>query len=384
MLAGLCSCEESRRYELSSDDSVPPGEPVFLNAEPLNGGARIFFRPPADEDLLSIEAGYTNVVGKEVRAAASYFAQSLDIIGFGSAGDHQVSFYAVDRSGNRSQSRQITVTALEPALSMVAQSVQVLSSFGAMIVKWDDPLKENVYVFVDFSYTQNSSRQEYSSVFASYQSETRTIDSLKPVSGEPISVKVRVEDNYGNSMQAKDTTLVLPVDEKLPKEGWTLPAAGTEIGGIKQCSGTNIRHAIDGLTEVDVRNNFFITTAANPWNLLIDLGGTYELSQILTHQRYSWTDTSVQGAYYRGDNVLAYNMYTWDEETGAWEFVSRRSITAPLVKQESDYVTQGDAGDRGFLYPEEPRFSKPTRYFRLEAVTGKYISEITLFGRRTP
>jgi hypothetical protein len=305
----------------------------------------------------------------------------VDITGFGSEGDHQVSLYAVDRAGNRSKSQLITVTSLEPAVSLVAQSVQVIPSFGSMIVKWEDLLEENIYVFVDFSYTQNGSRQEYTSVFASYQSETRTIDSLKLFNGETIDVKVRIEDKYGNSTPAKDTAFVLPADSELPKGNWTLPAAGTAIGGISQCIGTNIRFAIDGLTEVDMINNYFITTAYNPWNILIDLGGMYELSQIRTHQRHSWTDTSVRGAYYRGENVLTYNMYIWDEETGTWEFLSRRAIVTPLVKQESDYVTQGNAGDRAYLYPEEPRFSKPTRYFRLEAVSGKYISEITLFGR---
>jgi hypothetical protein len=201
---------------------------------------------------------------------------------------------------------------------------------------------------------------------------------------EPIDVRVRVEDKYGNSTPAKDTTILLLTDEKLPKEGWTLPAAGTEIGGIRQCDGLNMHYLIDGQTEEDVMKNYFVTEAGNPWNILIDLGENYELSQILTHQRYTWTDNSVRGAYYRGDNVLAYNMYIWDDETEVWEFVSRHSISIPLVKQESDYVTLGNAGDKAFLYPEEPRFCKPTRYFRLEAVSGKYISEITLLGRKNP
>ena len=384
ILAGLCSCEETRRFEIGADDRVPPAAPVFLSAEPLNGGARIFFRAPVDEDLLSVEASFTNAAGKDIRVAASLFTDSLDITGFGSAGDHRVSLYAVDRAGNRSESLQITVTSLEPPVSLVAQSIRVTPSFGSMIVRWDDRLRAIVYVFVDFAYEQNGSRQEYTSVFSSYQSEARTIDSLKLFEGEPVGVKVRVEDKYGNAIPAKDTTIVLLTDEKISKAGWTLPASGTEIGGVRQSSGKNLHYVIDGLTEEDVVANYFTTEDDNPWNILIDLGGTCELSQILTHQRYYSWDNSIQGAYYRGDNVLAYNMYIWDEATGAWEFVSRHNITSPLVKQEADYVTLGHAGDRAFLYPEEPRFGKPTRYFRLEALSGKSISEITLSGRKYP
>jgi hypothetical protein len=381
-LVGFCACEETKRFEISADDSVLPGEPVFLKAEPLNGGARIFYGRPTDGDLLSIEASYTNEAGKTFRFAASYFTDSLDVIGFGSAGDHQVTLWAVDRAGNRSQSQQITVTSLEPPVSLVARSVTVLPSFGSMMIGWMDLWEANVYVYVDFSYEQNGRPQEYVNVFASNQTEIRVIDSLKLFNREPVTVKVRVEDKYGNSAPAKDTTIVLLTDEKLSKEGWSLLPAGTEIGGVKQSDGLNLPYVIDGLTEEDILKNYFITEDANPWNILIDLGGNYELSRILTHQRYSWTDNSIRGAYYRGENVLAYNMYIWDEETGTWEIVSRNSIYVPLVKQESDYMTLGHAGDMAYLYPGFPQFSKPTRYFRLEAITGRYISEITLYGKK--
>jgi hypothetical protein len=235
---------------------------------------------------------------------------------------------------------------------------------------------------VDFAYSQNGVIHEYTSVFDSYLTETRTIDNLHLYDSEPLYVKVHVTDKFGNASSVKDTTLVLPTDEALPKNAWTLPGAGSVVGGAVQ-SGGNMIEAIDGLTEADVSQNYYLTNSNNPWNIIIDLGEKYELSRIVTNQRYSGGPLySVQGNYYRGDNVLAYNLYIWDEAYLSWEFVGRHDIRYPLVNQESEFVALGNAGDMAFLYPEEPRFSKPTRFFRFEAINGKFISEITLYGRK--
>ncbi|MDR1455353.1 MAG: DUF4959 domain-containing protein [Tannerella sp.] len=379
----LSGCEETKRFEISGADSTPPSAPVFITSKPLPGGARIFYQRPADEDLLSVEASYTNSSGKAVHFAASYFTDSLDVFGLGSSGQHTIEIYAVDRSGNQSEHIRQTVTALESAVELAAQSVRVLPSFDAIIIKWADSLKENIYVYATLDYVQDGEQLNHTGVFTSNQPDVTVPIDL--VTQNPVVVKIRVEDKYGNSTLAKDTTINLLQDGVIAKSGWTLPPPG-EFMGVLQADGNynggEMSKVIDGLTEEDILRNFYLTNESNPWNIIIDLGEKYELSRIITHQRYTWTDTDVRGAYYRGDNVLAYQMYVWNEEELEWEYVSRHTIAVPSVKQESDYKMLGDAGDGAFLYPEEPKFSTATRYFRFEAVTGEYISEITLYGRK--
>jgi len=98
----MAGCEEAKRYEISGGDNTPPGAPIFLDSRPLVGGARVFFLPPDDEDLLYIEASHTSEAGKILRFSASYFAESIDVYGFGRDGYHNIELCAVDRSGNRS------------------------------------------------------------------------------------------------------------------------------------------------------------------------------------------------------------------------------------------------------------------------------------------
>jgi len=153
------------------------------------------------------------------------------------------------------------------------------------------------------------------------------------------------------------------------------------MDGIEQASGNNLGTLIDGEIDVTLPGNFFITTDETPWNIIIDLGSRYEISRIVTHQRRSGMSGD-QGDLYRGDNVLAYNLYGWNEMNMTWERWSRRDIRPPVVRDPSEYVTMGIAGDMSFIYPELPQFSQPTRWFRLEALNGKYISEISLYGRK--
>ena len=179
----LSACEETKRFEISGNDNTPPGQPEFLGSEPLVGGARVFFRPPADEDLLYVEASYISEAGKKLRFSASYFTDSLDVYGFGKEGEHTIELCAVDRAGNRSTSKTVTVASLEPVAVSVAKSVEVLSSFAAMMLKWNNIYEEPVYVWVDLAYTQNAAHREHTTVFTVFntqQIETRSIESLNP------------------------------------------------------------------------------------------------------------------------------------------------------------------------------------------------------------
>ena len=110
-----------------------------------------------------------------------------------------------------------------------------------------------------------------------------------------------------------------------------------------------------------------------PWNYIIDLGGYYELSRIITHQRYTYrgaTEYSGREDYYRGENVGTYAMWRWDDETQQWDSITTHKITFPVDLPDRQYRILGRKGDMAYMYPELPRFTKPTRWFRYEALTG--------------
>src|SRR3989339_1351337 len=71
------ACEEAKRFEININDNTPPDVPLLLDYKSLPGGARIYYRPPVDEDLLFVEASYTNTSGELIRFTSSYLTDSL-------------------------------------------------------------------------------------------------------------------------------------------------------------------------------------------------------------------------------------------------------------------------------------------------------------------
>lgn len=385
----LGACREEERFQITFNDSEPPQNPIFVDSEPLAGGARVYYLIPSDEDLLYIEASYKNTVGKEVCAISSYFTDHVDVVGFLDAGEHDIILKSVDRAGNKSSGIKAVVESNEAPITTVSNTVEILPSFGSYLVRWQDPEFIPLYVSLKTEYNQGGEKRSFVTEFATAQSETKTISNLPLRNGEEVSVIASVRDKYDNEITLPVNSIVLLVDSPLDKSTWTLPEPGTMMGGVAQFNGNVERGEMaflyDGITEADGEINYCQTDSEEPWNVIVDLGAQYNISRILTHQRYSGsldlTTNNVQGAYYRDDNVLAYNLYIWDETSSSWLFIRRHDIAIPVVRDVREYKTLGDAGDEAFLYPEEPKFSASTRYFRLEAINGKVMSELTIFGQ---
>jgi hypothetical protein len=407
---GFGSCEDER-FEITYGDTVPPKAPTIREEPaPFNGGARLFYNVPDDEDLISVDAEFTASSGKILRFSASYLTNRLDIYGMSDTVDYTVQLFAVDRAGNKSKPVPVTVKPLESVILKVAQTVSVAPAIGSFLIDWSNELKQEVNVYVDYSFNQNGKRRNLTSVFSSNSpSERKFINDLD--ASEPVSVQVSVGDKYGNRTQKTDAEqLTLLSDERIPKEKWLLPATNDSIAGIPQCFGnTNegrLYYVIDEIVDMGLSLNYLNGNPNNrtglakdghlPWNVIIDLGDYYELSRIVTHQRHGTGDldltSGMRGNYYKGNNVGRYNMYVLDENTGEWEFLSEHTIPVPAVDTEIDFFRAGQAGDMAFMYPDRPRYTKPTRWFRYEALNGfanNYtstacddLSEITLYGKK--
>lgn len=405
----VISCEEEKIHRAISDDTVPPEQPSDISYKPLYGGVRFFYELPSDEDLLHIEATYTNTNNESFSFSASYFADSLDVFGFGDTLDYKVELFAIDRAGNKSAPVLLTVKPLESAISRVIKSIELKPGFSSFFLDWKNELEQSINIYVDFNYSQNGEQYEFTSVFSSnLPTERRFVENLFLTPEELISVKVSVADIYGNKTEPVDMGQIsLFEDIEIPKGKWVLPATNDSIGGIPQCFGNGLegrlRYVIDGIIDQGDNLNFMHTHSCGrtgdsndgnmPWNIIIDLGDYYELSRIVTVQRHSGDiDNVSRGQYYGSENVGLYEMYIWDEILAEWTFVSQNKITVPEGLSELEFVKKGEAGDQAYMYPDEPDYTKPTRWFRYRAVKSfnanytrddaNCLSELTLYGRK--
>ncbi|HMR19745.1 MAG TPA: DUF4959 domain-containing protein, partial [Sphingobacterium sp.] len=364
---------------------------------------------PNDEDLLSVEAEYTNAKNQTFKFSASYFVDSLDVYGLPNTNLHTIQLFAVDRAGNRSEPLRVEVEPLEPAYLRVANTMEVRSGFSSFFLDWENELKQNINVYVDFEFNDNGRHRTLTSVFSSNsETDRRFVNDLNLTSDQKIKVKVRVEDIYGNITDQIDKgEISLLEDIAIPKSAWTIPNANDSIGGIPMVFGDGLEgrahRVIDGIIDRGDNLNFMHTNARGrtgriadgnmPWNYMIDLGDYYELSRIVTVQRHSGGLANInRGQYYKANNVGMYRMYYWDDDLNNWQLISQHQIPVIEGLSDLDYVKLGEAGDMAYMYPDEPQFTKKTRWFRYEAVKGftsnytlddgHCLSEITLFGRK--
>jgi hypothetical protein len=306
----------------------------------------------------------------------------------------------------------VPIVPLEPAVSRAASTVMVKPGFGSFFIDWKNELKQNINVYAHFNYTHQGEYKEYTLIYTSnLLMERWFIRDLDLTSEEPVSLKVQIEDTYGNITDYIDQgTFALLEDEVIPKDKWTMPENNDyvhdSIGGVPmgfiEAVEARPYFIYDGI--IDVGQYHYIHTLGrgrtgqsihgNIWNLMINLGDEYELSRIVTHQRTSG-GSGIRGNFYRSENVGRYAMYIWDGapdgSEGVWDFICEHKIPIPSVS-DIEIRQLGLAGDMAYFYPEDPQYTKPTRWFRYEALasfdsnyTGQNhncLSEITLYAKK--
>jgi hypothetical protein len=238
-LSGLYACKEQDRFAIAYYDTEPPSPPIYSGKYvPLNGGARIFFEHPADRDLLSIDASYTGPRGEKVWFSVSYYRDSIDVYGLSDTLEHVIQLYAVDRAGNTSSIVPVPIVPLEPAVTRVARSLDVKAGFGSFFIDWENILKQNISVYASFNYTQKGEYKAYTLIQTSnLLNERWFIRDLDLTADEPISLKIQVEDTYGNVTGYIDMgQFSLLEDEVIPKDKWTTPENNEyirdSVGGV--------------------------------------------------------------------------------------------------------------------------------------------------------
>ncbi|GHV69258.1 hypothetical protein FACS1894199_17680 [Bacteroidia bacterium] len=426
LCAAIQACQEGERFGISSGDTDPPHAPTVDSIIELPGGARIYYKLPADKDVLSIEASFTATNGEVIKSAVSLLAPPvLEIFGLSDTLEKTLQFYALDRAGNKSTIQQLKVKPKEPTYSRVAKSLNVHAGFGSLLITWKNELALDVNVFVDFTFSDNgvqrSLRQAYSSRDTA---ERKLIKSDNFSTSQTISVKVSVEDRYGNQSGIIDKgQIALLTDELISKQDWQLPPTGRVIGGVPMADGNSYEgrtaYVIDGnlndLMHPGNYGHFYNTSQYSPatepaFHFFIDLGAKYELSRIRTHQRYFYDINQlltpgttgykgIKGDVYASGNIGIYRMYWWDGDdagtVGEWKFISEVKI--PMATEGMNAVEVAKIpliGDESLMYPESSGWTPATRWFRYTAVhpfENNYkgansrvqcLAELTLYGRK--
>lgn len=441
MLIAVCisACKEEGRYATEGGKTTPPGVPTDISWAPLYGGARFHYIIPKDEDLLSINAEYTNEQGETYFFTSTFYKDSVDVYGFGAEKEYTVYLYGVNRAGKQSAKVPVKVIPLEPAISRVATSIDLKAAFSSFFIDWTNELKQLINIYVSYKYIENGLPRDLVTVFSSNKDEERRfVKNIYTAATDPVKISVWVEDFYGNATEPIDFgDIYLQEDYPLDKSIMSFPEAndstvilrdGTRFNtGVPAMFGENLEgrmsKLIDGIIDEGDLLNFFHTGGRGrtgnskdgnlAWNIIIDLGGYYQLSRINTVQRHTGclncgeSNFVERDQYYRDENCGHFALYYFDdderfvefqnpkvqnERSRGWVRCSEQYTPIPVGISELQYVLLGKAGDEALLYPDNPQYSKPTRYLRYECLSGfpdnytstyvNCMSELTAYGKK--
>lgn len=392
-------------------ETTPPGQISNIEFTPNNGGGYFTYTVPSDEDFLYVRAEYSTDAGSVISKTSSVYSDTLFIEGLGTVKEYEIKLFSVDRNSNESSPVIARVTPLEPTVTAIAGTLNIVGGFSSLLVTMENPQEQPVDIYVDIKMDGSS----FLKVFSTNKKEERIF--IKEMETKPYEVTAYVKDKYENTSATKDFGAITPMEDyELPKEqfsflrnqllygdkwdydsdtDWAKQTPLPEwIDIFTQDSIKNARESAyegnivkfwDGLTDEDptLSLNYFHTgNQSYPFSYFIDLGRPVRISRMRLWQRSTNP--------YAGEQVKTCEIWISDDSDPSdgvldnWEYVGTYTIVKPSSEQEANKELK--EGHEFWMYPDNPRFTKPFRYLRYKAIsqmgTGNSgcMSEITLYG----
>jgi hypothetical protein len=382
LLFVLTSCTED-----SGTDTTAPG-PVQVKAIiPQNGGAKIVYTLPDDNDILYVKAAYKNAQGEDVFNVASASKDTIEVGGFVDTSPQKVKLSVIDDSGNQSKSEEVTVEPLESFIFLVSNSIQLQADLGGVEVQWDNDNEKTVFVYLYY----NDGVEEGQRILSSNsKNEKRTVRGLQAI---PYDFSVVVEDFDGNKTEKVFVSSLTPkFEEKIDKSTWTVVSQLSVNGNAWEGSTVNFWDDVIDTKEINTDNSYFMINrddnggALNwPLDIVIDLNKNVKINRFKLWQRAFWYG-GVEGVpyYYQGENIRAFDIYISNDRQ-EWTLAGTFDIGDPKD-------TNGNISDEKLQEAEDghdfefEKTTTPFRYLKLSITSNygseQYVngSEITLYG----
>lgn len=380
----ILGCTEDK-HEPNGSDNIPPGKVVVNSIINRPGGAVINFTPPTDLDLLYVKGKYFNEKNENKEVIVSSYIDSLNINGFGLAGDYEVQVTALDLGNNESAPVTAEISPLEAPIHAILESIEGVQDFGGVNISYDNPTRASVSL--NMSIENDNGDIVFKESF--YTSQSDSSYSFRGYDAEPTIFVIYVEDRWGNQTGRKKFEITPLEDVFLDKQLFSI----VSMPGDESFSeyGFSANQIWDGSwsNQWNCGHTNFLPL---PHQLSMDLGQNVKLNRFKLYQRggselYKHGNPKEFRLYGREnlDNLPIYNPRNPGD---GWIFLGefesfKPSGLPPGSNTEEDYLFQDNGED--FVFSLEAR-QKNIRYIRFvndrswnnQMVT--VIGELSLWG----
>ena len=344
LLAALCapSCKNDEIAVPLEHNKTAPGVITNIKVENKKGGAVISYALPQQQDLLYVKAEYTLQNGRKMEAKASYYNNSLEIVGYSDTAVHKVTLYAVNRSEVASDSVVVQIEPLRSSIWDVFNSLKASAAFGGLRIDALNNTREDVAILIMEKDRNGEWQISPNSIYTSTDSINSTYRGLD-TSEHHFAITVR--DRWLNYTDTIFTNITPLYETAIPKSKYS----GLHLPGDAQW---NTKTTMDGMWDGDIINwpKVYQTLAAdlNPAMITINIGSKVKLSRVVI---WDYPEYYNGRTYYYLGNLKDFEIYGWPSSTpptGAgldgWVLLGNYHATKPSglpfgEQNDEDYQT---------------------------------------------
>lgn len=361
----LFSCQKQTGTNLEPIYKSNKKPPVVTNVRvnDFPGGALIMYDIPADPEILYVQADYMINQQSKQQVKASYYTDTLKVLGFEKSGPYKVRLYAVSRSEVKSDPVEVTVTPQTPPYLTVKSSLEILADFGGANIRFRNVTGADIAVV---ALVDTLGKPE--NVYANYTKDTAGNFSLRGFSPKERKFGAFVRDRWGNvsdTVWAKVTSMNEQELDRTKMKALVLP--GDQIA----CCGSDFNVP---LTNPYKSGDwaFYGGTGPNdsvPARVTVDFGKPVVLSRFRYWMRQNG------GAEFRNGTLRFFKVYgsmnpnpngaldgSWTQIGGVYELVKPSGLPYGQLNS-ADYEVVNNGSE--FIFPLP---AVTMRYFRLVIV----------------
>lgn len=359
---GLYSCQKQTGTNLEPIYKSDKKPPVVKNVQVNNfpGGALITYDIPADPEILYVQADYMINQKMHQQVKASYYTDTLKVLGFEKSGEYKVTLYAVSRSEVKSDPVEVTVHPQTPPYLTVKSSLQIVADFGGANIQFRNVTGADIGVV---TLVDTIGKPEY--IYTNYTKDTSGNFSVRGFSATERKFGAFVRDRWGNvsdTVWAKVTSMNEQELDRTKMKALVLP------GDQTACCGSNLGVPLSNAYSAGDWA-FYGGTGPNdsvPARVTIDFGRPVVLSRFRYWMRQNG------GAEFRNGTLRFFKIYgsmnpnpngaldnTWTQIGGVYELVKPSGLPYGQLNSADNAVV--DNGSE-FIFPLP---AVTMRYFRL-------------------
>ncbi|RZF61637.1 DUF4959 domain-containing protein [Sphingobacterium corticibacterium] len=384
VFAVFSACDEPLEFrETLGEDGSVPGQVSNVKVENLPGKAKITYTLPNNRNLLYVQAEYTMGNGEKGVAQASYYQDTLEVVGFANTEEHEVKLYTISRAQVKSEPVIVTVKPLDPPFKTVFESIQVANAFGGYNLAALNEAQDNIGVMVMFKndfgeFEVNNTR----SIFT----KSKSIDSrIRGMEAKPTDLQIYVRDNWGNSSDTMRIHIEPIFEQEIPKSDFrpfVLPGDAPQV-----TNGARLEYAWDN--QLGWPNTSFTnqtTGGSDPHIVTFDMGIEAKLSRV-------WIRPFPEGTrFYFLSTMKRFEIWgsTNPNLNGAlddsWRLLGSYEVIKPSnLPYGTDSAEDQATAAAGFNWEVDLEAPK-VRYIRIRCLenfaggTAQNINELSIFG----